>query len=105
MEFIMHLVQILLPLYDNAGKRFPQRFYEELKRDLSKKFGGLTAYTRSPAEGLWKRRSHTLREDIIVYEIMTQLRSASWWKKYRKDLESRFKQTEIIVRAQPIALL
>jgi hypothetical protein len=101
----MHLVQILLPLYDKAGKRFPQRFYDDLKVELSKKFGGLTAYTRSPAEGLWKRRSRTLREDIIVYEVMTRMRSASWWKQFRKQLESRFKQTEIIVRAQSIVLL
>lgn len=101
----MHLVQILLPLYDNAGKRFPQRFYDDLKATLSKKFGGLTAYTRSPAEGLWKRRRRTVREDIIVYEVMTPRRNASWWKTYRKELESRFKQTEIIIRAQPIVLL
>jgi hypothetical protein len=101
----MHLVQILLPLYDNAGKRLRQKLYDDVKGELSKKFGGLTAYTRSPAEGLWKRKSHTQREDIIVYEVMTQVRSASWWRRYRKELESRFKQSEIIVRAQSIVLL
>jgi hypothetical protein len=40
-----HLVQILLPVYDNAGQRFPTDHYNEVRAKLTKTFGGLTAYT------------------------------------------------------------
>ncbi len=49
----MHLVQILLPLYDNAGAPLPRALYDRVREELSRRFGGLTAFTRSPAEGLW----------------------------------------------------
>ena len=50
----MHLVQILLPLWDNEGRRLPRALYAELARELTERFGGLTAHTRAPAEGLWR---------------------------------------------------
>lgn len=45
----MHLVQILLPLYDNDGRRFPTSHYESLRAELTERFGGLTSYSRAPA--------------------------------------------------------
>jgi hypothetical protein len=48
-----HLVQILLPVYDNASRRFPTDHYNGVRARLADMFGGLTAYTRAPAEGFW----------------------------------------------------
>jgi hypothetical protein len=45
------LVQVLLPVYDNAGARFSSDHYDEVRAKLTGVFGGLTAYTRAPAEG------------------------------------------------------
>jgi hypothetical protein len=49
----MQLVQILLPLLDNEGRRFQPAAYERIRAELIGQFGGLTAFTRAPAEGLW----------------------------------------------------
>jgi thioredoxin reductase (NADPH) len=48
-----HLVQILLPAADNAGQPFPAGHYHAIRTKLTRMFGGLTAYTRAPAEGFW----------------------------------------------------
>ena len=51
---MFYLVQVLLPLYDNDGQAFDQAVYaRRSKTAFAKKFGGVTAYVRSPAEGAW----------------------------------------------------
>ena len=37
-----HLVQVLLPVYDNGGGRFPVDHYDEVRVKLTDLFGGLT---------------------------------------------------------------
>ena len=101
----MHLVQILLPLFDPDGQRFGREAYDEVARQLTERFGGLTAYTRAPAAGLWKEGGETQRDDIIVYEVMVPALDADWWAGYRRQLEQRFRQEELVVRAQEMVRL
>lgn len=101
----MYLVQILLPVCDNKAKPFPLHYYQEVKAELAARFKGLTAYSRAPAEGLWKKGRSTEQEKIIVYEVMSQKRDFKWWRQYRRFLEKRFRQESVIVRAQKIQLL
>lgn len=102
----MHLIQILLPLYDNASVPQPAELFEKTREELIGRFGGLTAYTRAPAKGLWQEdASTTLHDDIVIYEVMTESLDDAWWRTYRGMLEQRFRQEAIIVRAQPITLL
>ena len=99
----MHLVQILLPLYDPQGERFPQAAYGRVKDELTERFGGLTAYARAPAEGLWEADSgRKQRDDIVVYEVMIEELDRQWWTEYRQELEQRFRQRELVVRAHEI---
>ena len=100
-----YLVQILLPLQDNAGKRFPWKLYENVKQELTENFKGLTAYMRSPAEGMWKPGKETRVEDIVVFEAMTSSLNKEWWRSYRKRLEQMFRQESIVVRAQKTEVL
>lgn len=95
-----HLVQILLPVYDNAGQPFPPDHYNEVRKELTDMFGGLTAYSRAPAEGLWGSGHNTERNDIIVVEVMVDDLERSWWSDYRRTLEQVFRQDEIVVRGQ-----
>ena len=95
-----YLVQILLPLYDNAGQRFPTKHYDEVREKLTRMMGGLTAYTRAPAEGLWDSGGTVKRDDIIVVEVMVDSLDPTWWNDYRRELEQVFRQEQIIVRAQ-----
>jgi hypothetical protein len=99
----LHLVQILLPLYDSQGERFAGELYGRVKDELTERFGGLTAYARAPAEGLWEAKpGRTQRDDIVVYEVMAEELDPAWWNRYRQELEQRFRQRELVVRAHEI---
>src|SRR3954469_15747276 len=102
---IMKLVQILLPVRDNRGRKFKGELYSDVHSELVRRFGGLTAYTRSPARGLRKTEGSTKRDDMIIVEVMAKRFDRTWWKKYRQDLESKFRQDEIIVRAHEVIQL
>jgi hypothetical protein len=102
----MYLVQLLLPLYDQTGQRFANALYDQTAQELTKRFGGLTAYTRGPAVGFWEARpGQTQRDDVVVYEVMVGQLETEWWAAYRRMLEQRFAQDELVVRAQPIQRL
>lgn len=102
----MYLVQVLLPVYDNTGQPLPRDLYGHVRAELTERFGGLTAYTRAPAEGLWREGGETtVRDDIVVYEVMTDAIDRSWWDAYRRSLETRFRQQQIVIRGQAIELL
>jgi len=102
----MHLVQLLLPVYDNAGRPFPAAYYAGVRDELAARFGGLTAYTRAPAEGLWSQDGgQPARDDIVVYEVMVDRLDRPWWQAFRARLESMFAQQELVVRAQTVERL
>lgn len=102
----MHLVQLLLPLYDPRGKRFSRSSYEEVLEKLTRKFGGVTSYARAPARGLWKpARGQMQRDDVVVVEVMVPRVDRTWWRRYRRQLEARFQQDELVVRAYAIQRL
>ena len=101
----MHLVQILLPLADNAGRRFESAAYGRVRRELSERFGGVTSFTRAPAEGVWNEHGSLNRDDIVVFEVMVREIDRPFWEHYRADLERRFLQETIVVRAIRIDML
>jgi hypothetical protein len=101
----MHLIQILLPLYDNAGNTFGEDLFGKVRRDLTERFGGLTAFTRAPAQGLWKDEGKTKHDEIVVFEVMAEELDACWWRGYRQTLETEFRQDTIVVRAQTVTIL
>ncbi|OHB29032.1 MAG: hypothetical protein A2X79_01905 [Desulfuromonadaceae bacterium GWB2_53_15] len=102
----MYLIQILLPLYANDGRQFSQSEYIRVRDELTDAFGGLTTYVRSPAEGLWKESgSATVYDDIVIYEVMTEVLDRSWWHDYRAELALRFQQEVLIVRVSEVQLL
>ncbi|WP_120993030.1 hypothetical protein HKW98_04740 [Stutzerimonas urumqiensis] len=102
----MHLIQLLLPLYDNRDQAFAGRLYREVGEALVARFGGLTAFTRAPATGLWQEDGvHTERDEVVVYEVMAETLDRDWWAAYRARLEQRFGQEELVIRAWPIERL
>ena len=94
-----YLVQILLPLRDNADGPFPRDHYGRVRSDLTERFGGLTAHTRAPAQGLWEKGSTVERDDIVIFEVMADALDRAWWAGYRRHLERLFRQDQIAVRA------
>jgi len=99
-------MQILLPVRDDKGRVFPKPYYESVANILTERFGGMTAYTRAPAEGRWKDSGRKVSEDdIVVFEVMVELLDISWWRGYRERLEREFGQQSIVVRAQKIQII
>lgn len=104
-EMTMQLVQVLLPLRDNQGRLFKRPLHTQVRRELARRYQGLTAYTQSPAEGLWKRGKSTNQDQIVVYEVMTDSLDTKWWHNYRARLEKRFRQRCVVIRAHEIKML
>ena len=99
----MELFQIVLPLFDNTGSRLGRDRFTTTLAELTERFGGATAFTRSPAEGFWESPDGDVqRDDVIVVEVMSNdARDDEWWRAYRARLESRFQQETILIRALP----
>lgn len=102
----MHLVQILLPLYDNDGRALARDLYDRVFRMLTERFGGVTAFTRSPAEGAWKEPGGGANRDrVVIFEVMVERLDHDWWGAYRRQLEADFKQEKILIRAMGVEAL
>jgi hypothetical protein len=97
----MHLVELLLPLTDNNGRPFSQAKIDAVIETLTKEFGGVTAFTRSPAHGVTTKGGTEQHDDIIVIEVMAEELDRAVWGRFRKHLELEFKQAEILIRATP----
>ena|ERR1043166_416397 len=96
----MHLVHLLLPLHDNHGHQFSQETFGSVREELTERFGGVTAFIRSPALGLWKDDSaETTSDDVVMFEVMCEELDRSWWTDYRHQLERLFKQDEVLIWA------
>jgi hypothetical protein len=102
----MYLIHILLPLNDNEGRPHGRELFRAVAGELTERFGGLTAHTRAPAEGLWNEGPEgTSKDEIVIYEVMAERLDEGWWREYRRGLESRFRQEQLVVRAQEVRLL
>jgi hypothetical protein len=101
----MHVVEILLPLYKDDGGSFGHDLFGAVRRELVGRFGGLTAFTRGPAEGLWENEGDVTRDEIVIFEVMAEALDMAWWADYRRSLEQRFEQEAIVVRAREATLL
>ena len=96
----MYLVEFLIPTFDNEGRHFPTQEFDRIRRELTDRFGGVTAFLRSPAVGLWTDEGGQIRRDeLAIFEVMTDALDREWWRDYREQLERRFRQQEIVVRA------
>jgi hypothetical protein len=99
----MHLIQILIPLYDNQGRPFARAELERVRDELTDAFGGVTAYLRSPAHGIWKEDAtgEEAHDDVVMVEVVAERLDRPWWGAYRGELERRFRQEEMLIRALP----
>ena len=79
--------------------------YEEVRQNLSRRFGGITAFTRAPAHAISQAEGEIVHDDIVVFEVMTDTLDRPWWDSYRRQLEQSFSQDEIVIRAVAITRL
>ena len=100
------MIEIFLPLRRNDGSAQPPALFGEVRGELVERFGGLTAFTRSPADGLWDSGEGEVEGDaIVIFEVMAEEVDRGWWADYRAALERRFEQEKVVVRASATQLL
>jgi hypothetical protein len=96
------LIQMLLPI--TAG--VSQHEFERTRDELVERFGGVTAYVQTPAQGLWTRPDGRQEADrLIMVEVVAPAFDRSWWHGYASDLAARFDQQVIHVRALAVDVL
>jgi hypothetical protein len=96
----MYLVEFLLPIVDDAGQRFPRDQFDRIRQELTARFGGVTAFLRAPAVGLWADEAGRVRRDeLATFEVMADSIDRDWWRRYREELERRFSQEAVVMRA------
>lgn len=101
-----HLVQILMPIRDNDGQPFSRSLLDEVRHELTEHFSGVTAHMRAPAHGAWEApEGETQQEDVVIFEVMCERLDRCWWHDYRRNLETRFRQRQVLVRAVPVEKL
>lgn len=94
-----HLVQVLLPTHCRSGTPVASEEFARVRVELTERFGGVTAYSRSPATGLWKRDDEEIeRDQVIMIEVVVDVFDREWWGRYREQLETRFGQEKVLAR-------
>jgi hypothetical protein len=96
----MFLVQLLLPTRDNEQRPIDGALFARVRTSLAEQFGGVTAYQRSPASGLWKRPDGAVDGDeVVMVEVEVETLDRQWWTDFRRQLERDLGQETILVRA------
>jgi hypothetical protein len=101
----MHIIEIFLPLRDNEGSLFPASEFADIRKALTEKFGGLTAFSRVPADGTDKEGGRERHDELVVFEVMSEAPERGLWSAYRQELERRLRQDRILIRMFEVSLL
>jgi hypothetical protein len=97
------LIQILLPVTHQDGSSVDADAFARVRLELTEAFGGVNAYSRSPATGLCKRTDVEIeRDQVIMVEVVVEVFDRGWWTAYREQLERRFGQEEVHARVLPM---
>lgn len=95
----MYVVELFLPVARGNGDPVDIGEIEDVIARMADRFGGATAFIRSPAEGLWKDADEVERDRIIIIEVMVTELDIHWWGECRSRLEEQFQQEKILLRA------
>ncbi len=102
----MFVVELFLPLEKPDGSPVPAELLERIKAELTERFGGVTAFLQSPAEGAWKpSRSKVVHDRVAIFEVMVDDVDTQWWRNYRHRLEEELEQEQILARLYQVTVL
>jgi hypothetical protein len=94
------LVQFLLPTRGADGREVDSSLFSDVQSQLAERFGGVTAYVRAPAKGLWRGPAGAVADDdVVMVEVEVEALDREWWIGYRRELARQFHQHDILMRA------
>jgi hypothetical protein len=101
----MQVVEIFLPARFPDRTPVPAGQLELVRSELTELFGGVTAYSRSPAVGEWKHGQDVERDLMVIFEVMVNTIEKEWWSGFRDRLAATFRQQEILIRSHKVSRL
>jgi hypothetical protein len=102
----MFVVQLYLPLEKPDGTPVSPAIFERTKAELTDRFGGVTAFLQSPADGAWKPSGGEVVHDrVAIFEVMVEDVDTAWWRTYRAGLEQELEQDQILARLFQVSVL
>ena len=101
----MHLVELFVPLNRGDGSPVKPNEIQELVKRLANRFGGATAFSRAPADGLWKDSNAMSHDRIVILEVMVDQLDRQWWTAFKEILERDLQQEKLVVRCALCELL
>ena len=100
------LIQMLLPTRSPEGSAFPDDLLRRTREELVERFGGITAYTRAPATGVWTSPEGDVEVDsVVMIEVVSEDFEKVWWHSHAETLKKRFRQESIHIRATDVYVL
>lgn len=106
MSGTIYLVELFLPTTSNQGQPFGRELFDHVRDELLEGFGGVTLFSRTPAEGLWAEgESEGASRDRMITIEVTEVIDLAWWADYRAKLQERFSQEEVLIRCYHITKL
>ena len=97
------LIQILLPARQTDANRSA---LARTREELTERYGGVTAYLRSPAKGAWvDAEGNEQHDEVIMVEVVTEEFDRAHWRAYAEELAARFYEERIHLRALPAEVL
>jgi hypothetical protein len=96
----MVLVQFFVPLRSSQQRGASPTDLAQLQQELTGHFGGVTAFVSQPARGLWQPEGdEPIQDSVVLFEVMVDELDRAWWADWRRALEHRFGQEDLLVRA------
>lgn len=100
------LYQLYLPLTYNDGRPIEEAKFDMTRQELVGRFGGLTNTPPGfPLQGWWQSAGTVVRDDIVVWTVLTQGNENGYFHTYRDVLRERFAQEEIFIVKIPAEAL
>jgi hypothetical protein len=90
--------ELYLPTISPQGTLFSQDVLRQIRQELVDFFGGLTD-TRHKNEGLWKIGGVTVRDEIVIWKILSNRGQAGdqFIRDVKLQLQKLLRQNEILV--------
>lgn len=101
---------IYLPLKYNDGTDIEPEKFQETRRELVDKFGGLTwigNIGRPAILGFWREEEKIFQDENDLFVIYTEREEVykEYFRQYKEVLKQRFKQREIFIAVEEVTIL
>ena len=98
--------EILLPRKFNDGQPVPDGLISEALRELEQRFGAVSWETQI-IQGAWQQQGEHFRDELfrVFVDVEDRTEHREFFRGYKEQLKSRFKQLDIWMTTYPIDVI